>query len=202
MLNKTAEIGLNTVAVRCKASLEAQADWLLGLLYKLWTQGVPIEDGRSIQFGWSILSLRRESSGLLVVHEPDYSRNPFQDTRGDISCTIEVQENQNALAKRLKVDALPALFQDKVVLAQGCLSIPHIYLERNTNPPKGDSGWYIGPCESADKRPELEALYVYELLQRRPSLLQSLALPPGHLVVFQGDEIEAILDASNTNILG
>jgi hypothetical protein len=47
--------------------------------------------------------------------------------------------------------------------------------------------------EGADQ-PELEAFCMHELLHRRPSLLRALALPAGFLVVFNGDQIEAVLD--------
>lgn len=201
MENKTAKIGDNTVVVRCSTALVIQAEWLLGLLHRLWVQGVPIDAGKKIQLGWSILSFRQESPGLLVVCEPDFSRNPFLDTRDDVSCTLSVQQAQNTFAKQIQVEILPVSFQDKVVIAKGSLSTSHIYLERNADPKKGDSGWYIGPCEPTSSPPDLEAVYVYELLQLRPSVLQCLGLPPGYLVVFQDEEIETVLNADNKNVL-
>lgn len=200
MENKTAKIGGNTVAVRCSTSLGIQAELLLGLFHRLWMQGVPIEAGKKIQLGWSILSFRQEGPGLLVVCEPDFSRNPFLDMRDDVSCTLGVQQAQNTFAKQIQVEILPASFQDKVVIAKGCLSTSHIYLERNADPKKGDSGWYIGSCEPTSSPPDLEAIYVYELLQCRPSVLQCLGLPPGYLVVYQNEEVEAVLNASNENV--
>jgi hypothetical protein len=41
---------------------------------------------------------------------------------------------------------------------------------------------------------------VYQLLKLRPSLLQALAIPRGYLVVFNGDEIEAVLNEEEIDI--
>ncbi len=41
---------------------------------------------------------------------------------------------------------------------------------------------------------------MHQLLKLRPSLLQALAIPRGYLVVFTGDEIEAILNEEDIDI--
>lgn len=198
---KQAMVGATPLIVRCDESLARQADWLFGLLQKLSIQGVPIEAGRRIEFGWSMLSFRSDQKGGLVVCEPDFSSNPFMQVRDDISCTLEIQERQNALAKRLDITLVPASFQDKVVIDKGCLSASRIYMERNFDAPKGDSGWYIGFYDAASKEPELEALYVYELVRQRPELMECLGLPPGFMAVFNDRRLEAVMDSSNKVVL-
>lgn len=198
--SKQATIGTTVVTVRCDELLAPQAEWLLSLLGRLFDQGVAIAAGRRFEFGWSMLIFKRDSDGGLVVCEPDFSTNPFLDVRDDLSCTLGIQEAQNAIARRLRLSITPASFQDKVVISKGSLSSQRIYLERNADTPKGDSGWYIGPCDRGEKELVLEALYVYELLHRRPEVMQFLGLPPGYMVVLDGTEIEAVLDAENKNI--
>ena len=91
-------------------------------------------------------------------------------------------------------------FDEKVVLARGCLQQPRVYMEHTATTSAGDSGWYVGPVEGSNDVQEYEALYVYQLQEHRPALLQATALPVGFLVVFDGDHIEAVLDGNGTNI--
>jgi len=185
------EMGAKTIIVRCDVALRPQAEWLLGYIRETFgSDGGQLRDGFKLQVGWSILSLR-EQNGKLVINEPNYYGDPFTECHDDISCTLRVQVEQNAILQLAEVDdAVPALFQDKVVLAKGCLDEKRVYLERTKNSPPGDSGWYIGPAAGGKRKPALEAIYVYDLLKERPALLQVLALPPGYLVVFDGDKIE------------
>jgi hypothetical protein len=72
-------------------------------------------------------------------------------------------------------------------------------LER-TPPTPGDSGWYIGEVEGARTKKnvsDLEAIRVCDLLEKRPTLMEVLALPPGYLVVVSGLTIEAVLNPEN-----
>jgi hypothetical protein len=186
-----AQIGAKTIIVRCDAALRPQAEWLLAYVRKTFgPDGGKLRDGFKLQVGWSILSLR-EQNGQLVISEPNYRGDPFTEWHDDISCTLRVQAEQNEILALAEVEeGVPALFQDKVVLAKGCLEEKRVYLERAKDPPPGDSGWYIGPVADDEQQPKLEAIYVYNLLKSRPALLQVLALPPGYIVVFDGDDIE------------
>jgi hypothetical protein len=185
------QIGANTITVCCDGVLRPQAEWLLEYIRKTFgADKGKLRDGFKLQVGWSILSLR-EQNGELVISEPNYYGDPFTEWHDDISCTLRVQTEQNAILKLAEVDdAVPALFHDKVVLAKGCLDEKRVYLERTKGSPPGDSGWYVGPTAAGKRTSALEAIHVYNLLKLRPALLRVLALPPGYLVVFDGDEIE------------
>jgi hypothetical protein len=118
----------------------------------------------------------------------------------DIALAVE----QKDLAARLRVTQCRSPFKTKSYLKQGVLSLQRLYLERTPSPPKGDSGWYIGPVEAGATQPkaeELEAMYVYQLLASCPEILTALVLPPGYLVVMNGREMEAVLDANNSDVL-
>jgi len=194
------QVGGTTLLVQCEEPLARQAEWLLDLLGRRSAEGLDLRDGRSIQVGWTILKLRERKGGL-VVCEPDYSGDPFSDEREDLTASLLVQAQQNDILKRLGEKGEAAVFQDKIVLAKGCLREQRVYLERTPGAPEGDSGWYIGPAEDREAERELEALYVYQLLRVRPALMQVLALPPGYLVVFDGDNLEAVLNDRNVNVL-
>ena len=192
--------GLKLVA-RCDDGLAVQARSLLELLAGLRGKGKGLADGVTVQFGWLVLTLRRRGKKLLVC-EPDFDGDPFHDLREEVSCTLSVLVGMTAVLNRLGVNGLSARFDDKVVAAKGRLAERRVYLQRS-KPRPGDSGWYVGPVDGRvpEKKPaSYESLYVYELLRRRPNLLRVLALPPGFLAVFDGDEVEAIVDPNNNDV--
>jgi len=47
---------------------------------------------------------------------------------------------------------------------------------------------------------DLESLWLFELLQKRPHLLAAMCLPANWVVVWNGTEIEGIADASNREV--
>ena len=157
--------------VSCADQFRQQADWLLSLLEKIEKERGAgfLEDGSSIQIGWSFIKIRREGDKLIVA-EPNFSGDPFQETNDDLTCTLKVQAEQNDVLSALGLEGTPV-------------------------PKSGDSGWYIGEVEQPQN--ELIAIYVYQLLQLRPAILQVLALPKGYIVVFQNNEIETILNEQN-----
>lgn len=89
-------------------------------------------------------------------------------------------------------------FDDKVVLFTGCLEEPGMYGERS-QPARGDSGWYFGPTREhrTPTANDLEAIWLYELLHKRPSLLPAMCLPVGWVVVCDGAEVVDIADPDN-----
>jgi hypothetical protein len=192
--------GLKLVA-RCDDGLAVQARSLLELLAGLRGRGKGLADGVTVQFGWSVLTLRRRGKKLLVC-EPDFDGDPFHDLREEVSCTLSVLVGMTAVVNRLGVKPVEARFDDKVVLAKSCLAERRVYLQRS-EPRPGDSGWYLGPVDrpAPKKHPDsYESLFVFELRRRRASSLQVLALPPGYLAVFDGDEVEAIVDPNNNDV--
>jgi hypothetical protein len=191
------EIGEKTVTLQCRDDLEPQADGLLGHLKRTFTpHSEQLKHGFKIQFGWSVLCLLDRTSDMLIC-EPNFRGNPFQQWSDDVSTTLAVLSEQVGFLRSIAFpasDSMPARFDDKIVLSKGCLSHQQIYLERCETSKEGDSGWYIGPVLRSSEKPEYEAMRVYELLDLRPATLGVLCLPPGFLVVLDGDRIEGIQD--------
>lgn len=200
MISRSARINGRDVVVQCADSLHQQASFLLDLIKGIEKEKGPgfLKDGTRLQIGWSILTLRTRGSELLVC-EPDFDGNPSQSTRDDVSSTLLVQAQQSDFLRGLGLGGTPVSFQDKVVLAKGCLDDPKIYLERKP-PSQGDSGWFIGRVDKFGNNKDLEALYVFQLLKRRPALMQVLLLPPGFLIVIEGDRIESILNGKDQHL--
>src|SRR5262249_13489283 len=155
--------------------------------------------GQTIQIGWSVLTLQGSGEELTGC-EPDFYGNPFEDLKSSITTTLIITAQQNDVLTRLGVQAEACLFSDKIVLAQGALAENGVFLERTSDPSPNESGWYIGPAENRTAPVTYEACYVYELLTKRPALLQTLALPQGYLVVFAGDRIEAVLNEKEEQV--
>ena len=186
--------GSISLVVNCADELCDQGKWLLETIKRLHEQGLPLEDKKRIQFGWTLLTLKRRDSEI-VLCEPDYAGNPFSDVVEDVTRTLWVQAQQVDVLRKLGLEGSPARFQDKVVIAKGCLDEPRVFLQRQGTQEPGDSGWFLGHVqENQDTGGDYDSLYVYQLLFRRPTFLQVMALPPEYVVVFNGDQIESILD--------
>jgi hypothetical protein len=192
-------VGGKRLTIRCEQRVSLQAKWVLAFLRKFEQEGHLLSHGTRIEMGWVILTIA-ETDGTLVLLGPDFERNPFFDTTDDLTVFLEVQGMQNDILRRLDIEGARASFQDKIVIAKGALDQDRVYLERTPDASKGDSGWYIGPVAVSEEQPQLDAVYVFELLKSRRSLLQVLPLPPGYLVVFNGDQIEAILNKDNVGV--
>jgi hypothetical protein len=185
------DIGSKKVAINCHKALRAQAKWVLTYLKETFAEKPEkLKDGYKLQMGWTVFCLKGSDADL-VLCEPAYQGNPFTDWHTDLTTSLTVQAQQNDVLALTQADGVATLFQDKIVLAKGCLAEPRVYLYRSKAASPGDSGWYIAPVAKGSKEPVLEAIFAYELLKHRRALLQVLPLPPGYMVIFNGDVIEA-----------
>lgn len=195
------KIGGYEVAVECGDDLRPQAEGLLTKLSELNERGPALRDGTVIDFGWTPITLRAEGQ-TLVVCEPDFDGDPARDFAPTVDKTLRVLKWQIGLLNAIGAEGVPARFADKVVIAKGCLSLFRVYLERIEVTREADSGWYVGDPDRPDAREsvsELEGVYVFQLLKARPALMKVLALPPGYLVVMEGDEPESIFDSEGVD---
>ncbi|MBQ5563815.1 MAG: hypothetical protein IIT39_10560, partial [Clostridia bacterium] len=63
--------------------------------------------------------------------------------------------------------------------------------------------WYIGFAD-AGKTPssdELESIYAFELLYKKPSFVQFLLLPTDWMIVIENNSVIAVVTPDNENIL-
>ena len=191
-------IGDKTFIALADECFAMQVEGLFGFLNEV--ENDRLIDGFSIQVGWSIYFLdKREDGYHIIVH--DYTRNPFEDMTDDLTISLWIVLNQVSFVKSLTIEGELMRFCDKIVAAKNVLELDHIYLERTKDCEKGDSGWYIGPINDEDDTEEYEAFYAYELLKLKPALIQVLTLPSGYLVIFEKDELKAVVNERNVNIL-
>lgn len=200
-----------TVLVQCDKRLEAQADWLLKTIEDVSEEsGDPLEDRWTLELGFSVLALV-ERDGKLIVCEPDFDEDPFENVVEDVSRSLWVVVMQNEVSEVTDTGAYISIprFDETIVMRKGALEEDRIFVQRdepdNSNGSDlHDSGWYIGGAdddeEGSENPDDYEACYVYELLESRPMVLSVLALPANYVAVFNGDDIEAIYNDEDENV--
>lgn len=184
--------------VNAEDYLKEQAEALLEVISNI--EFSKLKDKFKVQIGWSIFTILEDSEGFNVVAS-DYNKNPFSDNTDDLTVSLWIQFEQGILLNKLSLDGEMISFQDKIICAKGVLELDDIFLERNKEHEKGDSGWYIGPVDESIATDELEAYYAYQLIKVRPLIIQTLALPSGYMAVYKKDKVVAILDDNDIDVL-
>jgi hypothetical protein len=198
------KIGSNIIVVHVSDDLGPMAEDLLSTLQKLDDQGPALAEGSRIAYGWSVLTLEEgfEPEQTLWVREPYFDEDPVRQTQTGITNTARVIVDQGAVCKSVGAEPTPAWYTHDVQLAPGVLDKEQVYLQRRPPASDHDSGWYIGPVteDEDNKSGELETLAVWQVFQRRRSLLDAMGLPVGYLAVFIDSYIDAILDPHNKEV--
>lgn len=202
MITLTSDKASVPIQVRCDEARREQAQWLADTVAEYDGRGTGLGDGVTLDIGWTVFYLRGQPDGSLLVCEPDYQSNPFTTVRADVTSSLTVLVAQIDLLRVTGLTAEPCRFNQKVVLRKGVLSEPRVFARR-TKPTPEDSGWYIGPASGSTTAPnaeDLEAISLYELMNRRPHILFALALPIDYMVIWNGEVIEALLDPQGRNL--
>lgn len=198
MINIKRNIENKSFVINIEECLIEQAEALLDIISNI--EASKLKDEFKIQVGWNIFIVVKDVQEYKIV-APDYMKNAFVERTDDLTISLWIQLEQCALLNELKLIGEMISFQDKIVCAKGVLSLDNIYLERKKTHDKGDSGWYIGPVDEMINTDELEAYYAYQLLKIRPSIIKALALPNGYMAVLDKDELKAVLDENDIDIL-
>lgn len=196
--------GIN-FSVSADESLISQAQVLFRAI-----KTIPIEkvrDGFKFEIGFSVFICIGTNDGYKIA-VPDYLNSPFFNTTDDLTIALWVLLEQTELLNMYGIEGVSTRFDDEIVIAKNALENPIISLQRYSDLGKGASGWCVEAIEEkSDGRfqtiatKDYESIYVYQLLQKRPSLIKALALPYEYLAVFDGDEINQILNENNQSII-
>ena len=106
-------------------------------------------NGFSFEVGWTIYFLHETSENHFEILAPDFIKNPFEDMTKDLTLALWVQLEQVHLLRRLDINGKSTKFSDKIILSKNVLKQEKIYLQRQADVEKGDSGWYIGDVEKS-----------------------------------------------------
>jgi len=171
----------------------------LGILVRLFTghDADALRNGAEIEFGWGPLRAEPRGDGSVVVMAPDYARDP-SDWSADLTVPAMIVAEQSRVQLRTGTDRYSSRFDGKVVIAEGALEAPAVYLQR-IEPRPNDTGWFVGYSSGGDNS-RLVAVRPLDILRARPALVPFLGLPAGSLVVLDGDTVRAVLDADNQDI--
>jgi hypothetical protein len=185
----------------CDDAFATQAESMLEAVASFRDKGRGLGDGVTVQFGWSLLTLRQRGDELIVC-EPDFDSDPLTRIREDVTCTLAVLTGQAAVINLLGVEPEEVHFNDWVLVYRGCLDEQRVFLYRHEREPEV-SGWSVDPVDSPlpeVKEENFEFLRVFELLSRRPELLKVMGLPEGYMVFFKGDRIDAVFDENERDV--
>ena len=159
---------------------------------------IPVEklkDGFRIEAGFTTFTLSDHNGGYDIA-VPDYTDDPFTVLTTDLTMALLIQFKQVAFLKKQGVMGQTIHYYDKVAVAKGALESDTISMHRYDD--LGASGWSVELYEvdengkaSPVESQEYEAVYAYELLTKRPALVDALLLPFGYIVVYYGDEVVA-----------
>ena len=186
------------IRVNVDSHMEEQAEALLDVIGKLDID--KFCDNYKIQIGCTLYILR-EKAGEFIVFAPDYSKNPVYDITDDLTIPLWIQLEQGILLNKVGLTGELVSCYDKIICSKGAMDLDDIYLERTKGYEKGDSGWFIGSLDENDKEEELEAFYIYEMIKLRPSIMQILSLPSGYMAVFNKENLVAIVDDDDNDVL-
>jgi hypothetical protein len=157
-------------------------------------------EGLALRWGWSELVLVRSPDGPLQLHEPDFGGDPIEDFRPDVTATLQVQAATRELLARCGVHPHPVRFDELVVVAGDPFDASVLMAQRNPPSAPGDSGWYVSARPGFEEG-ALAPRMVFELLDARPGLLPTLALPAGWQVVLEGDDVVRVVDDRDRDVL-
>ena len=111
---------------------------------------------------------------------------------------------RDATLDRLELCGEAPSAEQLVVIDQAALSATRVYLERNQPTGDDDSGWFLGQVDRASGEQSgddaIVAMSIRQLLDARLELGRFLNVTPGHLVVIDGETIEAVLDRAGRDV--
>jgi len=197
MTKKSTNISGQKIIVNCDGELSHLADWLLEVLNNLFPQNHKFVDGEKVSLGWSIITLRKTNDNEFTVFEPDFEGDPFKDEVLNVSYSLHIQAEQNQFAVSAKADPIFVSFQDKIIVKKNCFKSNQLFMTRvEPNFKNHQSGWFIenrNESKTDDvSEDDFVGIYAFELIKLRPSILQTLALPPGYMVMEDNDRIQII----------
>lgn len=195
-------VGSLEIELECDSRFEQMAQALLEKMETLNLKGPALKNGSRIQYGWSLLTLRAEDSGLRVC-EPDFDGDALQDFHTNLDATFEILGEQAEVLRRTGLTGLDVRFSDEVFVRGDALESPNLFLKRQSPNRAGDSGWYVGNSDDLDVRTGAnppEVVRVFELLRRRRPLLKVLTIPTDYVVTIEREEITGVLDRGGNNL--
>lgn len=169
-----------------------EVDWLRSYFLDAVVSGEQFKAGQTIQVGWTLLSIRADEEGNLVLWEPDFLSMPIVWTEG-VDTMLRHLSLQRAVCEALGAIPVFPTLQHSAVLSSGfCGSGGDDFIMARDQPSASDSGWLCRRRLEMLEGAKHYSLFEAALGQRR--IVPFIALPPGSVVSHASDEIEIELD--------
>lgn len=177
-----------TIVANCGEQARQHAEWLLSRVEHMAQHGLMLADGAHVGFGWVTLTLRIVDSEYLLF-EPEFGAEP--ELRSDITRSLQIQSDQLGVVHSVGVQPMFSRHDQHLFVADEAWFASEAVLSRLREQHDDDSGWTafekgIKPAHA------LEKVRVSDLVGRKPSWLQALALPTGFIVEFTRDAISGV----------
>lgn len=179
--------------------LEDTADGLLETVAGCQSDDGPgLQDGVTIGYGWSLLTLRRVGDDR-VICEPDFDRHPLTRIAYDVSFTLQTLVMHDLTLAIVEESPTDCRCTDLMAVQHGQLMRRELTLTRVSATKEGFSGWVAGPTSREDiaqmlEREDYDMIPTAMLVQARPHLVKVLLLPAGSVVAFEGHAVTSVLD--------
>lgn len=152
----------------------------------------------SIQIGWLFYYLiQKEGKYQLLVN--DFNQ-PSLELTDELDFSLTIRRDQLQFLNRYRMYEESSIFHQKIVCDKDILNGNAFYMERAWVDDESDSGWFIGFLDEKQEV-EYEAIYAYELLQKKPSVVPFLMAPIGTLIVIEEDVIKSVVNENNEELI-
>jgi hypothetical protein len=167
------------------AVIDPDVDFFRDALETWVLEGERFKDGETVQYGWSMLTVRRTEDGHLSLWEPDFQSLPIQWV-DSVTATLEHLRVQKDVCESYFDSvalAIPSLQSSCIVCVR--LQGSEVVVLDRAEPEGADSGWFIGCLQrdhDHDAVSELHKVSVYEGVLQNPRAMPFLGMPPGTLI--------------------
>ena len=179
--------------------LEACAESLLETVAGVFDHEPGIEDGVTITYAWSQLTVRHRGQER-VLCEPAFSTHPIHHLVYDVTFTLQTRVMHELMLSITEAEPSDCHCMDLIAVQHGALARSEVVMARIAE--RDDdriSGWVIGPdtAEGIERMLDDEdyVMVPTALLARdRPHLVKVLLLPAGYVVRFVDHAVTSVRD--------
>ncbi len=181
--------------------LESHLDNIIDVICKASNDNP--NDKFNVRLGFTVFTVI-EKNDMYIITSPNYIGNPKKEITPDLTPSLQILLEQTFLINKLAIKGESVFFNDVILIYDEFWKEEKIQMQKiphNSN--NSDlSGWIISKLgETKIDSTKMKKCYVFDLFKLRPALLKALVLPTNYKAVFIGNEIQAVFNDENVNIL-
>ncbi len=177
-----------------RGAIETDVEWFCSTLETMLARGSKFKIGQTFGMGWSVLVFVDAGKGVLGLQELDGSGIEGKFARG-VTRSLTALRLQKSVAESFGLEnQLDFATQRQTAICCKKLDSDKAIVLSRDEPDEDTSGWFFS-CTAKnhdhDDEANLKIETLYELACEFPRLMPYLALPPGVMVLVDGDKIKA-----------